>query len=138
MLAGPNIVKGSSCNCLPDCRLFSYFTEISTGIMNRKYSISSQSFFQGITLTNHSIIHVFYSDLVSTRYRKDMFQNWQNVLAMFGGLTGLFLGFSLVSGYEIVYYFSGRILFDKWMAFKKKREMKPKEEITEWRFHRDM
>lgn len=71
-----------------------------------------------------------------------MFQTWMNVLAMFGGLTGLFLGFSLVTGYEIgmekifsalfektfqeklfsVYFFTVRVLFDVIMKQKKKKK----------------
>lgn len=66
---------------------------------------------QGVKLQNQSIIHVFYNDIVSTRYRTDMYQNWMSVLAMFGGLTGLFLGFSLVTGYEIGTYPFGKYSF---------------------------
>lgn len=65
-----------------------------------------------------------------------------NVLAMFGGLTGLFLGFSLVTGYEIgnfskssfyselktfknlfsAYFFTVRVIFDIIMKSKKKKK----------------
>jgi acid-sensing ion channel, other len=42
-----------------------------------------------------------------------MYQNWLGVLAAFGGLLGLFLGFSLVTGFEFVYFFTIRTFFDK-------------------------
>lgn len=54
--------------------------------------------------SNQSLVHVFFSDYISTRYRRDLFQSWMQIIAMFGGLTGLFVGFSLVSIYEIGKY----------------------------------
>lgn len=57
-------------------------------------------------------MHVFFTDLVSTRYRMDIYQNWLGTLATFGGILGLFLGFSLITGFEFVYLFTIRVLFD--------------------------
>lgn len=66
-----------------------------------------------IELSDETLLHVFFKDLVSTHYRNDMYQNWLGVLASFGGLLGLFLGFSLVTGFELIYFFTLRVLFDK-------------------------
>lgn len=65
-----------------------------------------------VTLTDQSLVHVFFNDLVSTRYRMDIFQNWLGTLATFGGILGLFLGFSLITGFELVYLFTFRVAFD--------------------------
>lgn len=101
------------CRCLPDCTFYSYPSEISTGPLDRSFSHNSLSFFKDTNLTDELLVHVFFSDLIATHYRKDMYQNWLGVLAAFGGLLGLFLGFSLVTGFELIYFFTIRTLFDK-------------------------
>lgn len=47
-----------------------------------------------------------------------MYQNWLGVLASFGGLLGLFLGFSLINGFELFYFFTIRPLFDHFEKIK--------------------
>lgn len=101
------------CRCMPDCSFFSYPSEISTGKLDRRFSYNSMSFFKDTNLTDQSLVHIFFNDLIATHYRKDMYQNWLGVLAAFGGLLGLFLGFSLVTGFELVYFFTLRAFFDK-------------------------
>lgn len=41
--------------------------------------------------------------------------------ASFGGLLGLFVGFSFITGFELIYFFTLRVVFDK-MA---QRKVKP-------------
>lgn len=106
----------AKCRCLPDCTFFTYPSEISTGSLIREFSHNSLSFFKDTNLTDETLVHVFFNDLIATHYRKDMYQNWLGVLAAFGGLLGLFLGFSLVTGFELVYFFTLRTVFDKLAA----------------------
>jgi hypothetical protein len=42
------------------------------------------------------------------RYKKEVLFGFVDLLVSFGGIAGLFLGFSLLSGIEIIYYFSMR------------------------------
>jgi acid-sensing ion channel, other len=104
------------CSCLPDCSFFNYASEISTGPLVRNFSQNSLAFFKDVNLTDEALVHVFFNDLIATHYRKDMYQNWLGVLAAFGGLLGLFLGFSLVTGFELIYFFTIRTFFDKLAA----------------------
>lgn len=106
-----NLVK--KCRCLPDCTFFTYPSEISTGPLVRRYSQNKLSLFKDTNLTDQALVHIFFTDLIATHYRKDMYQNWLGVLAAFGGLLGLFLGFSLVTGFELVYFFTIRVFFDR-------------------------
>lgn len=41
-------------------------------------------------------------------YKREVLFGWVDLLVSFGGIAGLFLGFSLLSGIEILYYFSLR------------------------------
>ncbi|KAJ6649940.1 Pickpocket protein 11 [Pseudolycoriella hygida] len=106
-------LEDSPCKCLPDCELYQYPSEISSGRLNRNFSLNSMALFKDIQIDDQSIIHVFFIDLVSTRYRQDVYQNWLGVLASFGGLLGLLLGFSFVTGFELIYFFTIRPLFDR-------------------------
>lgn len=42
------------------------------------------------------------------RYKREVLFGWVDLLVSFGGIAGLFLGFSLLSGVEIIYYFTLR------------------------------
>lgn len=42
------------------------------------------------------------------RYKREVLFGWVDLLVSFGGIAGLFLGFSLLSGVEILYYFTMR------------------------------
>ncbi|KAE8738754.1 hypothetical protein FOCC_FOCC015764 [Frankliniella occidentalis] len=42
------------------------------------------------------------------KYKREVLFGWVDLLVAFGGIAGLFLGFSLLSGVEIVYYFTLR------------------------------
>lgn len=47
-LPGSNLssatMADSSCDCLPDCELLQYLSEITTGRLNRDYSFNSMTF----------------------------------------------------------------------------------------------
>lgn len=42
------------------------------------------------------------------RYKREVLFGWVDLLVSFGGIASLFLGFSLLSGVEIIYYFTLR------------------------------
>ncbi|XP_045473290.1 sodium channel protein Nach-like [Harmonia axyridis] len=45
------------------------------------------------------------------RYKREVLFGWVDLLVSFGGIAGLFLGFSLLSGVEMIYYFTIRAYF---------------------------
>lgn len=128
-------IMRAKCHCLPDCTYYAYPSEISAGRFKRDFTYNSVSFFKDTNLTDQSLVHVFFNDLISTHYRKDMYQNWLGVLAAIGGLLGLFLGFSLVTGFELVYFFTIRTMFDKLATRKSQSSLEKwtfKEEESRW------
>ncbi|XP_064111435.1 uncharacterized protein LOC135218923 [Macrobrachium nipponense] len=54
---------------------------------------------------NVSVGHLFFGHSVSTLYKRDVVTTPSQIVANIGGLLGLFLGFSLLSGAEIVFCF---------------------------------
>ncbi|EDV94102.1 GH25068 [Drosophila grimshawi] len=93
------------CDCLPDCQSNLYASESTIGRLDKKVISNSNQ-------TDSILVHVFYSDLMSTRYRMEIFQNWLSALASFGGLLGLILGFSIVTAFEFVYFLTFRPMFN--------------------------
>uniref|UniRef100_A0A336LWG6 CSON006192 protein n=1 Tax=Culicoides sonorensis TaxID=179676 RepID=A0A336LWG6_CULSO len=74
--------RKDSCNCLASCKYYQYTAEVSQGKANFNSSVKSQFYLRGFKPGNQSILHVFYTDIVTTVYRRDMFLNWMSVLAM--------------------------------------------------------
>ncbi|KAG5682787.1 hypothetical protein PVAND_012118 [Polypedilum vanderplanki] len=54
------------------------------------------------------------------RYKREVLFGWVDLLVSFGGIAGLFLGFSLLSGVEVIYYFTLRATC---MIYKNKEEL---------------
>uniref|UniRef100_A0A182WHJ6 Sodium channel protein Nach n=1 Tax=Anopheles minimus TaxID=112268 RepID=A0A182WHJ6_9DIPT len=100
------------CGCLPGCNKLQYPSQMVTGVMNRSFSFNALSFFKDIQLKNQSLVHIYLADLTATHFRMDIYQDSLGVLASFGGILGLFLGFSIITGFEVIYFFTIRLLFD--------------------------
>ncbi|KAH8263083.1 hypothetical protein KR044_004239 [Drosophila immigrans] len=98
------------CDCLPDCESNLYVSESTMGRLDANYSNSRVTSRQ--VAQHYILVHVFFSDLMSTRYRMEIFQNWLSALASFGGLLGLILGFSIVTAFEFVYFLTFRPIFN--------------------------
>ncbi|XP_068085172.1 sodium channel protein Nach-like [Anabrus simplex] len=96
-----------SCDCHPTCMDVEYSTEMSQGEFF-KSEYDRTHFFKEVTITNHSILHVYFKGLSSIRYRRDRIYNWNDLLASFGGIVGLCLGCSLLSLLELIYFFTLR------------------------------
>ncbi|KAI5647059.1 amiloride-sensitive sodium channel domain-containing protein [Phthorimaea operculella] len=92
--------------CLPECEHYDYPLEVALGKLAANVRLDELPFFSDVRLDNHSLVNVFFNDLVSTRYRRDVYLNWQNLLASFGGLLSLMLGFTLISGFDLLLFFT--------------------------------
>ncbi|XP_069160343.1 pickpocket protein 28-like [Procambarus clarkii] len=55
---------------------------------------------------NAALVHVYFKRATSTLYKRDLAATTSQLVANIGGLLGLFLGFSLLSAAEIVFYSS--------------------------------
>lgn len=61
-------------------------------------------FSKDINITNHIVLHVFYATLYAERLRLDVYENWLTFIGTFGGITGLHMGYSFVSGFEMIFF----------------------------------
>ncbi|XP_003395943.2 sodium channel protein Nach [Bombus terrestris] len=108
--------KERPCNCKPDCNFYRYIMENSAGNLDKRVYYDGLTYTtyssEGKTWKNQSIIHIFFGDLVSIQFRRDMHYSWRHLFATFGGLLGVFAGFSFMSIFEIIYFFIIRVLTD--------------------------
>ncbi|XP_053624689.1 sodium channel protein Nach-like isoform X2 [Plodia interpunctella] len=103
---------GMTFQCLPECEHFDYPLEVALGVLAPGLKHNGLPFFNDVKLENRSLLNVFFNDLVSTKYRRDVYLNWQNILAAFGGLLSLMLGFTLISGFDFLLFFVFRMPFE--------------------------
>ncbi|GAB1859033.1 Sodium channel protein Nach [Camponotus japonicus] len=109
-------MKMGPCGCIPDCSLYYYPFESSYGTLDPTIYYNDRGFLKdsrnGTSLRNHTIVHVFFSDLVAFQYRRSVNYSWRNMFASFGGLLGLLAGFSLMSIFEFLYFFIIRVIIE--------------------------
>lgn len=92
VIADTMLGKSKACNCFPTCEEIIY----------RQNLITSRRFFG--TVFNWNIIN-----FTKSRYRRDIIFEFSDLLVSFGGTAALFLGCSLMSGIELVYFFTIRL-----------------------------
>ncbi|KAH0954587.1 hypothetical protein HN011_002606 [Eciton burchellii] len=111
-----NDIKTYPCGCIPDCNLYVYPIETSFSFLDPTIYYEKGILLRKITqddnVQNRSLIHVFFNDLVAFQYQQSVNYSWKNLFASFGGLIGLFTGFSLMSIFEILYFFVIRLIID--------------------------
>ncbi|KYB27274.1 sodium channel protein Nach [Tribolium castaneum] len=121
--------------CLPDCDYVEYAGEASSGVFTREYSSNQLNLYGGIVIKDQSVVRVYFNDLVATKNRRDVIFSWHTLLAFYGGLLGLFTGFSFVSAIELVYFFTIRLLID--VRQKNEIARKKKERFVQVKPHSD-
>ncbi|CAH0381656.1 unnamed protein product [Bemisia tabaci] len=89
-----------NCDCELGCKNTVYEVE----------KIDGEDKQQEFTSPNQPNLIVGFLSWPTVRYKREVLFGWVDLLVAFGGIAGLFLGFSLLSGIEIFYYFTLRAL----------------------------
>lgn len=76
-------------------------------MLNAIYSIAHRIVADSTNPEDYRVIIEFLTWPI-IRYKREVLFGWVDLLVSFGGIAGLFLGFSLLSGVEIIYYFTMR------------------------------
>jgi acid-sensing ion channel, other len=84
--------EGIECSCLPECSRIDYSIEISPIYDEKKIE------------ANFVVIDVHFASSTMMKYRTDVTFSGMDLLVGFGGVVSLFLGCSILSGAEIVYF----------------------------------
>ncbi|XP_058448045.1 sodium channel protein Nach-like [Malaya genurostris] len=78
------------------------------GCHNTVYDIEKYSKVMSTDDTKAAFVTIEYLTWPIIRYKREVLFGWVDLLVSFGGIAGLFLGFSLLSGVEIIYFFTMR------------------------------
>ncbi|XP_021936739.1 pickpocket protein 19-like isoform X2 [Zootermopsis nevadensis] len=112
-------VEGMKCVCAPDCSFSQYTTAMSM------YRIAEGGGNEE-DIKNTIFMDIHFENPAIVRYRTDISYSWLDLLVAFGGIAGLCLGFSLLSGAELFYYLTFRLYWQYRLMHQKRSTPKHK------------
>jgi amiloride-sensitive sodium channel len=145
--ADAGLISGSDCECPNDCEETLYFQEMSQAdlkedsrFFKRMHKPKNVLWHLNETIHNttkdtkraqlqavyddviesSSLVHIYFKELGIVKYSRDELYGIMDVIAACGGIVGLCMGFSLISGVELIYWFTLRLYFDYFRSTKKK------------------
>ncbi|XP_050069276.1 pickpocket protein 28 [Anopheles maculipalpis] len=98
-----------SCTCLPGCFEISYIPDVTTaelqvGQFGIRESLLDDVKDEQYAKKNLALIYVFVKDTYYRSFTKGELVGFTDFLSNVGGLLGLFLGFSIISLIEVIYF----------------------------------
>ncbi|KAJ3655392.1 hypothetical protein Zmor_014524 [Zophobas morio] len=104
----------SMCNCKPSCTSLKYNAEISLddNYMKDYLTMINTTALLGLENYYYSSLFVYFKSDQFTAIERNELYGPSDLVANFGGLLGLFTGFSLISGVEIIYFITVRIYYN--------------------------
>ncbi|KAF7391294.1 hypothetical protein HZH66_009774 [Vespula vulgaris] len=110
-----NNYKSLHCkSCYPSCQDVVYTMHSSFSTMQPGFY--ETSLLNNFNIVDQSIIHVFFSKYGTVRLKQDISYTWYELLSDIGGICGVFIGFSLISVVELIYFFI-LLLFDLYKSY---------------------
>ncbi|XP_050441987.1 pickpocket protein 28-like isoform X2 [Adelges cooleyi] len=96
------------CHCLPDCTDYRYDYDVVKIFRNWTTSNSKLKQSEDVAVTN-----IYYKRKSVLAAQRTALVPFNELLGNIGGLLGLFLGCSIISVFEIIYFFVIRLYFDR-------------------------
>ncbi|XP_060864321.1 pickpocket protein 19-like [Metopolophium dirhodum] len=93
---------GLKCECMPDCVHQMYIPELTIA----EQTVSSME-----NSSSSILIDLHFKQSACILYRSDLILGWLDLLVSFGGCAGLFLGGSLLSFIELIYFLTWRVYY---------------------------
>lgn len=90
--------------CVPPC----YARHTTSSFSNTTAASSNGAEDAVNSVRKDFLVSVEFLSWPIIRYKKEVLFGWVDLLVSFGGIAGLFLGFSLLSGIEIIYFYTMR------------------------------
>ncbi|XP_043256889.1 sodium channel protein Nach-like [Colletes gigas] len=89
-------------NCYPSCDEIFYLAKSTVFELRSGYF--KTTLLDNVNVTNHSILRVYFGKVGTAYLKQDESYRWYEYLSDAGGICGFFVGFSLTSVIEIVYF----------------------------------
>lgn len=98
-------ISTTSCGCLPQCEDDIYDVTMTSAKFSNDPDVCKMDFLQNVTGTDQLILlNVFFSSNCQTIWIRDTMTSSTYLISSFGGIYSLFLGCSIISIIEILYY----------------------------------
>ncbi|XP_057651298.1 pickpocket protein 28-like [Diorhabda carinulata] len=99
-----------NCYCYEECNSVNYkwkltFSKLSMSVPNKYYFLNSTLESNGLLL-----LHFFFDEVRFEKIMKDRLYNLTDLIAYIGGLLAVFLGFSIFSFIELIYYITSSLM----------------------------
>ncbi|KAJ3646113.1 hypothetical protein Zmor_023717 [Zophobas morio] len=102
------------CDCQPACSNLKFSIETSQDEYYEKEFLESlKRTDTGSSSTAWSLLHIYFKEEQVTTMERNELYGISDLISNFGGLLGLFTGFSLLSTFELLYFCSLRIFCNK-------------------------
>ncbi|KAJ3647270.1 hypothetical protein Zmor_024795 [Zophobas morio] len=109
-----NINGSSYCDCQPACSNLKFSIETSQDNYYEKEFLKSLKYADtGNNSTAWSLLHIYFKEEQVTTMERNELYGISDLISSFGGVLGLFTGFSLLSTFEILYFCSLSIFCNK-------------------------
>ncbi|KAH8404877.1 hypothetical protein KR222_008685 [Zaprionus bogoriensis] len=98
------------CNCLPPCQFQRYELHSDVVEMDSRYAVPNTNDDNNFNGSDELVLHISLDFLGVEQLRLEVFQNWLTFIGKyqckctFGGITGLFMGCSFVSVFELIFF----------------------------------
>ncbi|EDV33059.1 uncharacterized protein Dana_GF21875 [Drosophila ananassae] len=89
-------------NCLPPCQFNRYEFQSDIQILKSMENLSNAS--QPNHRSQQVLLRVYYDSPMAEEIVLDVYENWLTFIGTFGGITGLFMGCSFVSVFELIFF----------------------------------
>ncbi|XP_073813207.1 nach [Musca autumnalis] len=97
-------LKKNQCPCVNSCEKFEYNVQATSSALDLEID-SIDEFYNGLK-KGYSVVHVYMNSEVYRRVRHDLLSNMVTLVSNLGSAFSLFVGMSMVSAVEIIYYFT--------------------------------
>ncbi|EDV94103.1 GH25067 [Drosophila grimshawi] len=96
----------SLCNCLPPCQFNRYevHTDVAALDASQAAPPTNDALYNNLNASDELLLHIYCDSLNAEQLRLDVFENWLSFIGTFGGITGLFMGCSFVSVFELIFF----------------------------------
>ncbi|XP_014213203.1 sodium channel protein Nach-like [Copidosoma floridanum] len=88
-------------SCYPSCDDVHYYLQTSSVNLQKDEQIS---FLKDVQIVDQSLVHIYFAKYGTVRLKQDVAYYWYELLSNIGGICGVFIGFSLISAVEILYF----------------------------------
>ncbi|XP_061402428.1 sodium channel protein Nach [Musca vetustissima] len=97
-------LKKNQCPCVNSCEKVEYNVQATSAKLDLNID-SIDEFYDGLK-KDYSVVHIYMNSEVYRRVRHDLLSNMVTLVSNLGSAFSLFVGMSMVSAVEIVYYFT--------------------------------